>query len=52
MILIVLMKLPVLFYKRKNTIFYGKNFKLTKNNTFNNVFCNKIFPFYRFLPIF
>ena len=27
-------------------------FKLTKNNTFNNVFYNRIFPYYNFLQIF
>ena len=27
-------------------------FKLTKNNTFINVFCNRTFSYYRFLPIF
>ena len=28
---------------KKNIIFYEKNLKLAKNNTFNNVFCNTIF---------
>ena len=46
------MILSVVFYKRENIIFYEKHLKLTKNNTFNNVFCNKIFPCYPFLPIF
>ena len=26
------------FYKRKNITFHGKNLKLIKNNTFDNVF--------------
>ena len=38
-------------YERKNIIFYEKNFKLTINNTFNNIFLNKIFLYYRILPI-
>ena len=37
---------------KKNIIFYEKNSKLTKNITFNKVFCNGIFPHHRFLPIF
>ena len=37
---------------KKNIIFYEKNLKLSKNNTFNNVFCNRIFTYYPFLPIF
>ena len=44
--------LPVVSYDKKNIIFYEKNLKLTKNNTFNNVSCNKIFPYNRFLSIF
>ena len=32
-------------YERKNIIFYGKNLKLTKNNTIDNFFCNKIFAY-------
>ena len=39
-------------YERKNIIIYGKNDKFTKHNTFNNVFCNRIFCYYRFLPNF
>ena len=39
-ILKVEMLLSVVFYERKNIIFYEKNFKLMKNNTFNDVFCN------------
>ena len=39
------------FMKEKRE-FLIKNFKLTKNTTFNNVFCNRIFPYYRFLRIF
>ena len=30
--------LSVASHKRKNSIFYEKNLKLTKTNTFNNVF--------------
>ena len=30
--------LSVMYYERKIIIFYGKNFKLTKNHTFNNFF--------------
>ena len=36
---------------QKNIVSYENNPKHTKNNTFNNVFCNRIFPYYRFLPI-
>ena len=35
----------------KNIIFHEENFKFTKNNTFNNVFCNRIFSYNRFLLI-
>ena len=28
---------------KKNIIFYGNSFEVVKNNTFNNVFCNRIF---------
>ena len=35
--------ISVLFYERKNTIFYEKNLKFTRNNTFINVFCNGVF---------
>ena len=38
------------FYERKN-IFYGKSSEFTKNNTFNNLFSDRIFPYYCFLPI-
>ena len=38
------MILSVIFYERKNII-YGKILKLTKNNTFNNGFCNRIFSY-------
>ena len=30
--------LSIAFYERKNIIFYVKDVKLTKNNTFNHVF--------------
>ena len=52
MILRLEMILSVMFYERKKIIFYEKYLKLKKNNTFNNAFCNRIFIFYRFLPIF
>ena len=32
--------LSVVFHERKNIIIYKKNLKLSKNNTFNDVFCN------------
>ena len=40
MILKVEIILLAVFYERKNIILYVKNLKLTKNNTFNNAFCN------------
>ena len=33
-------KLSAISHERKNIIFHEKNFKLTKNNTFDNVFRN------------
>ena len=45
------MILSVRFYGRKNMTFYEENVKFPKNNTFNNEFCNRLFPYYRFLPI-
>ena len=44
--------LSVVFYERKNIILNEKNFKLAKNNTFDNVFCKRIFHYYRFIEIF
>ena len=44
--------LSVVFYERKKIILYKQNFKVMNNNTFNNVFCNRIFPYYSFLLIF
>ena len=38
--------------RKEKTSFFMKKIKLTKNNTFNNVFGNKLFSFYRFLVIF
>ena len=38
--------------KEKNIIFCEQNLKLTKNNTFNNVICKRIFSHYWFFPIF
>ena len=38
--------------ERKKMIYYEKMFKLTINSSFNNVFRNIIFPFYRFLLFF
>ena len=35
------MILSVSFYERKSNILYFENFKITKNNTFNNVFYNQ-----------
>ena len=49
---IVEMILLAVSYERKNIIFYEKNLKLTKHNTFNNVFYNRIFPYNFLLPIF
>ena len=46
------MILFVVSYERENIFFYEKNFKLTENNNPNNIFCNQIFSFYRFLLIF
>ena len=37
--------------ERKNIILYEENLKLMKNNTFSNVFYNRIFPHYRLLLI-
>ena len=36
----------------KILFFMKKNPKLMKSNTLNSVFCNRIFPYYRVLPIF
>ena len=44
--------LSVMSYKRKNIIIYEKDLKLAKSNTFNNVFCNRIFLYYCFLSTF
>ena len=44
--------LSVVSSERKNIVFHEQNQKLTKNNTFNDFFFNRIFPYYRFLPIF
>ena len=44
--------LSVVSYEMKNITFYEKHLKFTKNNTFNNVFCDTIFSRYRFLPTF
>ena len=51
MILKLDMILSVVSYEIKN-IFYERNLRLTKNNTFNNAFGKRIFSYYRFLPIF
>ena len=42
----------VISYEIKNIIFYKKNQNTTINNTFNNVFYNRIFSYFRFLLIF
>ena len=52
MILRLEMILLVVSYERKNIIFYEKNLKCTKNNNFNIVFLNIIFPYYHFLQFF
>ena len=52
MILKLEMILLVVSYEKINIFFHEKNLKVTKNNTLNNVFCNRIFPYKRFLPIF
>ena len=51
MILRLEMVLSVVSDGRKNIIFYEKNSKLKKSNTFINVSCNRIYP-YHFLLIF
>ena len=51
MILRLEMITSVVSYEKKN-IFHERNLKLTKNTIFNDVFCNRIFPYCRFLPIF
>ena len=33
----------IVSYERENIIFHGKNLRLTKNNTFNNVFAIEFF---------
>ena len=43
---------PHVVFWKKNIVFHGKNLKLTKNNTFNNVFYNRVFPYYRLLIMF
>ena len=37
---------------KEKTFCMKKNFKPTKNNSLNDVFSNKIVPYYRFLQIF
>ena len=44
--------ISAVLYERKNIICCEKNFKLTKSIAFDKIFCNRLFPFYRFLPIF
>ena len=48
MILRLEMILSVASHERNNIIVYEKNIGLMKTNTFENVFCNKMFPCYRF----
>ena len=50
MILRLGMMLSVVCYE-KSIIFYKKNLTLTKNSTFNIIFCNRILPHYHFSPI-
>ena len=52
MILRLEMILSIVSYERKNIFFYEKHLKLTINNTFDNSFYDRIYPYYRFLPIF
>ena len=51
MILRLKMILSVFSYERK-TFFFMEKFETSKNNTFNNFFCNRIFLYYRLLQIF
>ena len=44
MIMRLEMILTVVSHEKKNIILLLKNVILTKNNTFNNVICNRIFP--------
>ena len=46
------MLLSIVIYEKRNIIFYTTNLKLTKKYTLINVFCNRIFRYYQFLPIF
>ena len=53
MVLRLAMITSVVFYaKKKKHYFYEKNLKLTTNNTLNDVYCSRIFPYYNFLPFF
>ena len=45
------MILSIVSYESRKIILYEKNFELTKNNTFNNISFNRIFPQYRLLPV-
>ena len=38
--------------RKKKISFYERNLKIMKNNTVNNVFCDRIFLHYRFFLIF
>ena len=44
--------LSIMSYRRKKIYFLENYLKLTKNNTFYNVFCNIIFSCYRFLSFY
>ena len=33
---------------KKKNIFHERNLNFTKNNAFNDVFCDRTFPYYRF----
>ena len=46
------MILSVMSYERKNIIFYGRNLKFTKKNTFDHFFVIEFFSYYRFIQIF
>ena len=42
----------VMSYERKKPYSLRKKFRTYKKNTFKNVFCHKIFSYYRFLQVF
>ena len=50
--LFTILKFEIIFLWKKKHYFLWQNSKVTNNDTFNNVFSNKIFPYHRFLLIF